>query len=107
MYVYKRQVYGNSLTCKGELNTLESDTNIRYLVLWWLSFSDLDPVYTRTDPNGYRSNLKSCPNLLAFTLERIQSQVQPRFQHFDPNLITKRREIYLAFDWYPLGNLLL
>ncbi len=32
---------------------------------------------------------------IAFTLERIHSQVRPRFQHFHPNLITKQREICL------------
>ncbi len=73
MYEYKKQVNRNSFTYKGELNTLESDTNIRYLVLWWLSFSELDPVYTRTEPNRYRSNLESCPHLLAFTPEGIHS----------------------------------
>ncbi len=34
--------------------------------------ASLDPVYTRTDPNRYGSNLDPCPYLLAFTLERIR-----------------------------------
>ncbi len=50
-------------------------------------------VYTRTDLFQ-----------IAFTLERISSQVQPRFQHYDLNLITKQSEIGLDFDPYPDPN---
>ncbi len=62
-----------------------------------------------TDPLCIRAHICSVyietyPFQISFTLERIHCQVQPRFQHSDPNLITKRREICLDFDPYQFWN---
>ncbi len=44
------------------------------------------------------------PFQIASTLQRVHSEVQPRFYHFDPNLITKQSEICLDFDPYTFGK---